>query len=494
MKLIIILLLLSSSSLQVKDSSLISSSLKGTNSLSQVVDSSLSSSVQVVDSSLISSSLRAERSGEWQSPDSLKAYTLQDCMSYAVSNSTKMRIAAADTKDAQISHREAIIKAFTPQIGAYLSTNLGYGRVLDSDTNIYIDADAISSSSMSLEASLNLFNGFEAVNNIKFTNTLIQIGIDNEELTRAKICLATMEAYYNLVYYSRLTDILASQVEASKQSLELVKKQEALGTKSYTDIVEINAQLAEREYDLINTDNKRKDALITLKDLMFWPSDEELLIDTSIQDEEFSTLDEPLDKSELVQFALNNQASVKVALSKMQNAKLSLTTAKLAFLPSLSFGVGIGSRFSNPWNNFDRQSINNQISQNTQKYLGLSLSIPIFTRWSYISSVGHRKVAYEKASAEYDQKLKDVEAEVNRAVQDRDSASSAYLQAERKAEFSYEAYMLNQKKYDQGLISALELQTSTNNYLKAQADKINSLFRYLIKKQLVNYYNGIDFY
>ena len=45
-----------------------------------------------------------------------------------------------------------------------------------------------------------------------------------------------------------------------------------------------------------------------------------------------------------------------------------------------------------------------------------------------------------------------------------------------------EAYNLNLKKLEQGLISPLEFQTANNNYLKAQADEMNSLFKYLIKQ------------
>lgn len=419
--------------------------------------------------------------------------SLRDCMQMAVSNSTDMRIQQADIREAQINHREAILKAFTPDVGANLGTDLGFGRILDSNTNTYINADATATASMGLGANMMIFNGFSAINNIKFYNTLIKMGGDNEEIARAKVCLATMEAYYNVVYYTRLSSIQADQVETSKKALELVKKQESLGTKAYSDIIEIEAELAEREYDLIKSENLRKSSLITLQDLMFWNPEEELVIDTEVSDEEYVTLAEPYSEDDIINFAKQNQASAKVAFSQMENAKLALTSAKLAIIPTLSASAGISSRFSTPLSSIDRTSINNQIGQNNYKYISLTLSIPIFTRFSYVSNIGRKQVAYDKASAQYDQKLRDIEAEVHRAIQDRDGASSAYLQAERKADIQKQAYSLNQRKYDQGLISTIELQTATNNYLKAEADKLNTLFTYIIKKHVVNYYNGINF-
>ena len=62
-----------------------------------------------------------------------------------------------------------------------------------------------------------------------------------------------------------------------------------------------------------------------------------------------------------------------------------------------------------------------------------------------------------------------------------------------KAEVQEEAYTLNLKKLEQGIISPLEFQTANNNYLKSQADEMNSLFKYLIKQAVVKYYNGVDY-
>ena len=99
----------------------------------------------------------------------------------------------------------------------------------------------------------------------------------------------------------------------------------------------------------------------------------------------------------------------------------------------------------------------------------------------------------DKATAELDQKRRDVESEVRRAIQDRDGAATAYQQAQRKAEVQAEAYTLNLKKLEQGLISPLEFQTANNNFLKAKADEMNSLFKYLIKQAVVRYYNGVEY-
>ena len=125
--------------------------------------------------------------------------------------------------------------------------------------------------------------------------------------------------------------------------------------------------------------------------------------------------------------------------------------------------------------------------------MSLYLRIPIYNRLNKQATVAKKRNAYTRASAELDQKRRDLENEVRKAVQDRDGSAAAWMQAQKKAEAQTEAYHLNLKKLEQGLISPLEFQTANNNYLKACADELDSQFKYLIKQAVVKYYNGTNY-
>ena len=104
-----------------------------------------------------------------------------------------------------------------------------------------------------------------------------------------------------------------------------------------------------------------------------------------------------------------------------------------------------------------------------------------------------KKNAYRRADADYRQTLREVEAEIARAVQDRDGAMAALKQADRRAKAQLEAYAINSKKFEQGLISPLELKTSSDNHLNAQAEHLNAQLKYFIKSCVVRYYNGTPY-
>ena len=419
--------------------------------------------------------------------DGPRLMTLRDCMEYAISNSTKIRIQQAAIGDAQIDRRDAALALFTPQINAQTVAYYNFGRNIDPETNTYIQTTSFHNS-YGVSAGYDLFDGFKAVNNYKISKTGLLIAQSQEKQVEADICLAVMEAYYNVVYYKRLTDVHEEQVATAESALKKAKRQEELGQKGHADVIQMEADLADRQYDLTNTYNMYVSQKMTLADLMFWPVDEELIIDTSMPVWQI----EPVVAESVVDFALDHNPGVNVASWKELNARRELTTAKWQLMPSIGLYGGWNTNYFT-YPNQPTAAFGTQFRNNMGEYVQLSLSIPIWDRLAKASRISKKRHALDKATAELDQKRRDVESEVRRAIQDRDGAATAYQQAQRKAEVQAEAYTLNLKKLEQGLISPLEFQTANNNYLKAQADEMNSLFKYLIKQAVVRYYNGVEY-
>ena len=412
---------------------------------------------------------------------------LNDCMRYAISNSTKVRIQEAAIGDARIARRDAALTLFTPQITAQTYAYYNFGRSIDPQTNTYFNTTSFHNN-YGVSAGYDLFDGFKAVNNYKISKTGMLIADSQEKQVEADICLAVMEAYYNVVYYKRLCDVYEEQVAAAEQALAKAKRQEELGQKGHADVIQMEADLADRQYDLTNTYNKYLDQKMTLSDLMFWPMDEELVIDTSMPVWQI----EPVATESVVDFALEHNPGVRIASWKELNAKRELSTAKWQVLPSIGLYAGWNTSYYT-YQGAATSPFWNQFRNNGGEYVEVSLQIPIWNRLAKASAISKKRNALQKATAELDQKRRDVESEVRRAVQDRDGSAIAYQQAQRKAEVQAEAYTLNLKKLEQGLISPLEFQTANNNYLKAQADEMNSLFKYLIKQAVVRYYNGVEY-
>ena len=436
--------------------------------------------------------------------------TLKECMRYAVEHSTKMRIAQADNRDAQIDRRDAILAAFTPTVEGSTYAYSNFGRSIDPETNTYIRTTSFHNG-YSLSAGINLFNGFQAVNNLKITKTAQLMGLTKEQQTEDQICLATMEAYCNVLYYTEMQKALQAQVASAEKSVQLATRQEELGLKSHADVVQMQSDLAERQYLLTQCRNSLNEAMITLKDVMFWPIEEPLKINglsvglsyngsrivndslVRLPQCDSPTTDETV--SEMVDFAKNNMPAVLLAEGTMKNARLALKTARWQLLPRLSlYGGWSSSYFTYPgMEGYVPTPYFEQMKNNGGEYVQLSLSIPIFDRLSKHSNIVRKKNAYDRAQADYEQALQTVEAEVRRAIADRDGSADALHQADTRAELQQEAYALNTKRFEQGLISSIEYQTASNNYLNALAEQLNARLQYFIKNSVVTYYSGVPY-
>ena len=446
---------------------------------------------------MVAAFLGAQASAGAQEP-----MTLKECMEYAISNSTKMRIQQADIRDAQVERRSAILEAFTPSVSAGTYAYSNFGRSVDPETNTYRSTTSFQNGYQA-SGSIALFNGFQAVNNIKISKTAAAMGLSRQEQTRDEICLATMEAYYNVVYYSQMIKAIEEEVTAATKAAQLARKQEQLGQKGYADVVQIEADLAAKEYKLINTRNMGNDALLTLKDIMFWPLDQELAIDLSMADEAALSSGEQLlakgtlsaAKEELVANALETLPAAYIAKGEMMNAKRALNTAKWQLLPSLNLSGGWStSYFTYPdEKGYVATPFRNQFTNNMGEYIQLSMSIPIYGRLYRQATISKKKNAYIRATAQYDQKVREIEAEVTRALQDKEGAEAAFLQAHRQVQVQNEAYKYNTKKFEQGMISPIEYQTASGNWLSAKAEQLNALLKYYLKKSIVEYYSGVPY-
>lgn len=420
--------------------------------------------------------------------------SLKECMRYALDRSAKVRIQEAEVDDARIARREAILKAFTPSLeaGSYAYSN--FGRSVDPETNTYVSTTSFNNG-YSISGGIVLFNGFEAINNVKVSRTSLMMGVEQEQKLRDDICLATMEAFTNVVYYSKLSDVVADQVRTLNDALTLVRKQEELGQKGYADVVQTEADLADMEYNLIVARNNLAAALLTLKDVMFWDEDNELEINMEDFVASASLVNAEDAAAEVADFAIAHHPSVLIAKGKLDNARLDLRTAKWKFSPQLSFYAGWStSYYTYPGlNDYTPMPFKSQFRNNGGEYLQVSLSFPIFDRLRLFSNLKRSRNSFRKAEAEYDSTLRQVESEVERAVQDRDGAGSALIQAERRESVQEEAWKLNVKKFEQGLISAIDFRKASDNLLNAKAERLNAMLKWRLKSSVVQYYNGVSY-
>ena len=412
--------------------------------------------------------------------------TLDECMRYAVENSTTVGQKNLALDDRKANHAEAIASLF-PSINGSVGGAVNFGRGIDPATNSYTNVTTFSNS-YGISGSLTLFDGLQSINTMRAAKVARNMGATEVEIARDEVAMQTMSAYMDVVYYTEAVKIAREQLEASRKTLELVRRQESLGTKSAADVAEIESQEANYDYLLTTEENNLALAYIKLREVMNYPQGEKLEIVTDIN---LEALPSATSEQALVEYALENNPRIAASRFATEQSRLNLARAKGAYSPSLYLYGGYNTSY---YIDFDNKAaydpFGTQFRNNRGGYVQVALSIPIFNGLSARSSKRRAQNAYRSAQLEEIAVQRAVESEVSQAWQEMQGFGKQYVQGQKKVSASQLAYDGAAKKFENGLISALDLQTAANTLLQAKSDKLRARLQYIIKTRMVDYYNG----
>lgn len=412
-----------------------------------------------------------------------KKWTLQECIDYGVEQNLTMARQLLNNQTDKKYLRDAALDLLPYLEG---SSNLGYsfGRSIGAD-NTYTNT-RVMTNSYYIGASLNIFSGFSAINTLRYRKVSKLKGLEDSEKTANDIAINIMQAFYDLAYAEGLIAISREQVENASLQLRQMERQHELGIKPKSDLFDMQAKLAESEYNLISNQNKKATALVVLKQAMNYDPGNELEIEAGSLSNRLPE-NSSLNINALYDQAKDQLPQVNAAEYAYRAAQLNWYVVKGRLFPSISASGSLDSRYYDIQDDpFHTQIFKNNLS----KGFSFGISIPIFSGLLRHSNVSRAKYQMQDAELAYKDALQSAYKEIQLAVQDLEAASQEYNMAIKKENFSQMSYEANKKKYEQGLVSIIDLNTSDNILRQAQHDVLKARLTYGIKKRMVDFYMG----
>ncbi len=421
-----------------------------------------------------------------QEADTSRIWNLQECMRYAIENSPQAIRQQLTNANLKASYHEAILQHL-PSLSGSTSVSAGFGRNVDPGTNTYTTVNTLSNS-YNLSAGITVFNGLQLINNTRAGKISKLRGEEQQKQVEDNISLETMQAYYDFAYTLGTQTLAREQVDASRDNLRQGRRMMALGLKGAADVAQLEATLAADEYNLIKTENNMRTCELKLKEVMNYPPDAKLKIDTAWRYAipEMDTTD----ASEIVDVALATLPDTRMSMMDVRLAKLDLSTAKASLFPSLSASAGMGTSYYKNLKE-DATAFSKQFKDNLSKSVSASLSIPIFGGWSRQTNIVRKRNDLRSSEQTHIETRRQIAVEVEQAVLDLNGAFAERKQAEKQVQSQSMAYKVALRKYEEGLLSALDLQTTANQLLDAKAKLLNAEMTWQAKRKQVDYYKGI---
>ena len=406
--------------------------------------------------------------------------TATDCMRYAVEHNHDIRIGQL-TQDTRRAERTSAAGAFLPQVSASIGAQYNFGRAIDPETNTYTNVSTFYNG-YSVQASLPVFDGFQRINQLRAAKASLLMGRNQLRAQQDELALQVFEAYCNVLYYEGTVRMAEEKREQSLLTLRQTQVMAEVGQKSEADVAQMEAQLAADDYEITRQQNELSTALLSLKQLMNFPETDTLLLARN----ELSTPNTPNTEED---FSLENPA-IAAAAQNVVVARRNLNVARGALSPSISISGGMSTSFNKMLHN-EAISFRDQMSNNKGEYVYASVSIPIFNRLQTLTSIRKQRNNLRIAEEELAQKRDELVKLQLQAENDCEGFRKQTLQMQHKVEADSIAARLTTRKYEEGLSSAIDVQTSTATLLESRSRLLQCQLMLALKQKLANYYKGL---
>lgn len=414
-----------------------------------------------------------------------KTWELDSCMAYAVEHATDVKREVVNARQRKQDYQKAVTD-FLPSVVGGVQGQYAWGRNIDPETNTYNHVTTFNNY-YQLYASLNVFDGFATINAFKQAKLARAYSTTAMQKVRDDKAIDVMQKFVDAAYAEASIQIASDKLAESKRLLGKMQRLYELGEKGRPDVVQMESQVAEDEYNLTHQKHVAQQCLLTLKSAMNFPVEEELRLVTNGKQVNESF---PINHETVYQNFLNASPDVKSAEYEVEKARYDYKIAKGRLLPSLSLSGGISTNFyRNLSQGGQYEGFASQFRNNRGEYLALTLSIPIYDNVAW-HSVKKARNDWQLAQVNLEETKRKLHDHIAQAVMDADGYAKELYQMNKKVASDSLAYYMSSRKFEEGMLSTFDLHTAAQTLLESRIKQLQMQMLLVIKQRLVDYYQG----
>ena len=412
-------------------------------------------------------------------------WTLQECLDWALEHSLTVKQSELNVAQREIQLNTSE-NSWLPNVSASVNESLSFGRGLTAD-NTYTSANT-TSTGFSIGGGMNLFDGLATPNNIALAHLDLEAATADLERARDDIRVAVARAYVQVLYDYEIVDVARKQIELDDAQVARLEALAATGKAAQAEVSQQKASRAQSGVTLVQAENNLRLALLDLGQLLEFPSSEGFsIVRPTVQVEEI-LLDMP---ERIYADAVDVRPAVKAEEIRLKGTEKSLKIAQAAQYPSLSLSGGVGSNYYTTSNSaYPQDTFWNQLSHNFSPYIGVSMSVPIFTKFQTRNNIRSARLNQELQQIQLDKTRQSLYKEIQQAWSNAVAAEAKYRSSTEAATAAEDAFRLVQAKYENGKATITEFNESRNQLLKTRSDRVQATYEYLFQSRLLDFYRG----
>lgn len=447
-------------------------------------------------------------------------WTLQQCLQRAEDKNLTVRNAFLDADLADKAHDQAYW-SFLPNLNGAATHGYNWGKTIDQYTNTFA-TDRVRTNNFYLSSDVTLFESGRKQQELKRAALNEQAAQKGLEVARNNIRTEVVRAYLNVLGLRERLHAADQQIEVTRGQVERIQALLDAGRVARGELLDNEAQLAQEEYTATDLQTQLDLALLNLGQLLqFTPEEMKGFDIVAPPIGELAIAAPTATEEEVLRTVLSTNPAYAQADLNAQSAEKSVLISKTQALPSLSFNASLGTGYSGrnleavgdpiPQESiligatesgepvyapsFSQSSrvrpFAKQLDDNLNESVGFTLRVPLFNNMSNRYAVDQARIRHEEAKNNIEIQRNALQRDVQNALTSQRSAYKQYESARHALTASEEALRYAQERYDQHVITAIELNSAKYRVQQATADMINAKYTYLMAARSLDILQGL---
>jgi outer membrane protein len=428
-----------------------------------------------------------------------KIWSLQECVRYAIDNNIQIKQQELQTIFQENTLEQSKLNLL-PTINGQASHNFSFNRTLDQTTYQYVDQNG-QTDQFYIGGSLNLFNGLQNYNTIRRNKYNLLASEHDLQGIKDNISLNIALAYLQILLNSELVTATDNQLQITRQQIEKTRKMYDAGSIARGNLLQIEAQAASEELQLINLKNQLDISYLTLTQLLELESPEGFSIvvpQISIDTNTVITGD----VDEIFSQAQGLRPEIKSAELNLQASELDLKIAQGARSPRLSMSHSAGTMYSNirqkivsidPMTGpvYGEYPFREQLDDNLNYGFGFTLNVPILNGWQVNKNIANSKINIDNYRYNLEAEKKNLYKKIQQAYADAVASLKKYSASVKAVASMEESFRYTEQKFDVGMVTPVDYNAAKTQLLNAQSDMSQAKYEFIFKTKVLDFYKGL---
>lgn len=419
-----------------------------------------------------------------------KQWSLKDCIRYALDKNIQLQQDKISLQESEEEVRSAKAALF-PSLSFNTGQNI-VNRPFQEQSAMVNGTEIIESNnkttyngSYNLSAQWTVWSGNKRLNNIKQQKTNRNIARLNVSEAENTLQEEIARLFIQILYADESVAINKATLEVSQATFERGEELFNEGSLSKADLAQLEAQVSNDQYQLVTAESTLRSYKLQLKQLLELDGSQEMNLILP-QPDNLQIMALLPSKEEVYQTALLTRPEIQSGKLSIENAKLSLSSAKAGYMPTISLSASISSMT----NNASQNNWAHQMKYGWNNMIGLNISIPIFDQRQTKTAVRKARLQYNASLLTLSDIQKTLYSNIENAYLDAMNAQQQYKAAGAKLKSSQLSFDMVSEQFNLGMKNTVELLTEKNNLQSAQQQCIQAKYMALLNCTLLNFYAG----